>query len=64
LIEQEEGWTKVIAGQTKVKGCQFMVKAHAVQTSRIKTSNQENAIAKLHAHNPQLKGKVKFLKLK
>jgi hypothetical protein len=63
LIEHEEGWTKVIAGKTKVKGRRFRVMVHAVRTNRIETTNQEKALAGLQAQNPQLKDKVKFLKL-
>jgi hypothetical protein len=63
LIEQEEGWTKVIAEKTKGKGQSITVMVHAVRTNRIKTPNQEQAIAKRQAQNPQLKNKVKFLKL-
>jgi hypothetical protein len=63
LIEHHEGWTKVIAGKTKVKGRRFRVMVHAVRTNRIETANQEKALAELQAQNPQLKDKVKFLKL-
>jgi glutathione S-transferase len=63
LIDQEEGWTKVIAGKTKVKGQRFTVMAHSVRTNRIETENQEKAIAELQAQNPQLKNKVKFIKV-
>ncbi len=33
LLEQDEGWTKVIAGQTKERGRQFTVMAHNVRTN-------------------------------
>ncbi len=36
---------------------------HAVRTNRIETANQEKTLAELQAQNPQLKDKVKFLKL-
>jgi hypothetical protein len=36
---------------------------HSVRTNRVKTADQEKAIAELQAQNPQLKNKVKFLKL-
>jgi hypothetical protein len=58
LIEQEEGWIKVIAGRTKVKGRLFMVMVHSVRTNRVKRANQEKAIAELQPQNPQLKNKV------
>ncbi len=63
LIEQEEGWTKVIAEKIKVKGQQCTIMVHAVGTNRIETANQEKALAELQAQNPQLKDKIKFLKL-
>jgi hypothetical protein len=63
LIEHEEGWTKVIAGKTKVKGRRFRVIVHAVRTNRIETANQEKALAELQAQNLQLKDRVKYLKL-
>jgi hypothetical protein len=63
LIEQEEGWTKVVANKTKVKRRRFTVMVHAVRTNRIETANQEKALAELQAQNPQLKDKVIFLKL-
>ncbi len=63
LMEYEKGWTKVTAGKTKVKGQRFRVMVHAVRTNRIKTANQEMALAELQAQNPQLKDKVKFMKL-
>jgi hypothetical protein len=37
--------------------------AHAVRTNRIDTANLEKAAAELQAQKPQLKDKVKFLKL-
>jgi hypothetical protein len=37
--------------------------AHSVRTSRVKTANQDKAIGELQAQNPQLRNKVKFLKL-
>jgi hypothetical protein len=39
LLGKKEGWTQVIAGQTKVRGQQFTVMAHSVQTNRIDTKN-------------------------
>ncbi len=63
LIEQEEGWTKVIAGKTNVKGQELKVIVHAVRINRIETADQEKASAELQAQNPQLKDKVKFLRL-
>jgi hypothetical protein len=63
LSEPEEGWTKVIAGKTKVKARQFTVIAHGVRTNRIETTNQERALADLHSQNPLLKGKVRFLRV-
>jgi hypothetical protein len=39
LMEEEDGWKKVITGSTKVRGGQFTVMAHAVQTNRTSTSN-------------------------
>ncbi len=63
LIEQGEGWTKVIAGKTKVKARQFTVIAHGVRTNRIETTYQERALADLHSQNQLLKGKVKFLRV-
>jgi hypothetical protein len=63
IIEHEEGWTKVIAGKTKVKGRWFRVMVHAVRTNKIETASQEKALAELQDQNPQLKDKVKFLKL-
>jgi hypothetical protein len=53
----------VIAGKTRVKGQWFRVMVHTVQTDRTETANQEKALAELQAQNPQLKDKVKFLKL-
>ncbi len=35
LIKQEEEWTKVIAGKTKVKGLRFTVMVHTVRTNRV-----------------------------
>jgi hypothetical protein len=49
LIEEEEGWTKVIAGKAKVRGRQFTVMAHSVRTNRIEVANQEIALAELQA---------------
>jgi hypothetical protein len=43
LIEHEERWNKVIAGETKVKGRRLRVMVHAVRTTRIETANQEKA---------------------
>jgi hypothetical protein len=63
LIEYKQGRTKVIAGKTKVKGLWFRVMVHAVRANRIETANQEKALAEQQALNPQLKDKVKFLKL-
>ncbi len=63
LCEQEEGWTKVIAKKSKVKGRRFTVMIHAMKTNRIETINKEKALAELQAQNPQLMDKVKFLKL-
>ncbi len=63
LMEEEEGWTKVIAGKTKVKGRRFTVMAHSVRADRIEVANQEKALTELQAQNPELKGKVKFLKV-
>ncbi len=37
--------------------------AHSVRTNRINTKNQQEALAELQAQNPQLKGKVKFLRV-
>ncbi len=58
-----EGWTKVIAGRSKVKGRKLKVIVHSVRTNKVETANQEKAIAELQAQNSQLKDKVKFLKL-
>ncbi len=63
LIEYDDGWTKVIAGKTKVKKRRFRVMVHTVRTNRIETANQEKALAELQAQHPQLKDKVKILKL-
>jgi hypothetical protein len=63
LIEQEEGWTKVIAGITKVKARRFTLIAHGDRTNIIETTNQERALADLHSPNLLLKGKVKFLRV-
>ncbi len=63
LLEQEEGLTQVIAGRTKVQGRRFTVMVHSVRTNRINTKNQDKALAKLQAQNPQLKGKAKFLRV-
>ncbi len=41
----------------------FMVMVQSVRRKRVKTANQEKAIAELHAQNPQLKNKFKILKL-
>jgi hypothetical protein len=49
LIEQEEGWTKVIARKTKVKALRFTVIAFRVRTNRIETTNQKRAVADLHS---------------
>jgi hypothetical protein len=62
-MEEEEGWTKVIATRTKVKGRHFTVIAYSVRTNRIEVTNQEKALAELQAQNPLLKGKVKFLRV-
>jgi hypothetical protein len=40
-----------------------MVMAHSVRTNRINTKNQQKAIAELQAQDPQLKGKIKFLRV-
>jgi cell division protein FtsB len=37
--------------------------AHTVRTNRINTKHQQKALATLQARNPQLKGKVKLLRL-
>jgi hypothetical protein len=37
--------------------------AHGVRTNRIDVKNQQKALAELQAQNPQLKSKVKFLKV-
>ncbi len=37
--------------------------AHGVRTNRIDIKNQQQALAELQASNPQLKSKVKFLKV-
>jgi hypothetical protein len=37
--------------------------AHSVRTNRINTKNQQEALAELQAQKPQLKGKVKFLRV-
>ncbi len=37
--------------------------AHGIRTNRIKSSNQERALADLHSQNPLLKDKVKFLRV-
>ncbi len=58
LIEQEEGWTKVIAEKTKVVGHRFTVMVHVVTTNWIETANKEKAQAELQAQYPQLKDKV------
>jgi hypothetical protein len=63
LMEEEEGWTKVIAGRTKVKGRRFTVMADVVRTNRIEVANEEKVLAELQAQNPLLKGKVKFLRV-
>ncbi len=63
LLEQEEGWTQVIGGQTKVRGRRFTVIAHRVRTNRIDMKNQQKALEELQAQNPQLKTRVKFLKV-
>ncbi len=60
---EEEGWTKVIAGRTKVKGRRFTVMAHAVRTNRIEVANQEKALAELQAQNSPLKGKGKYMRV-
>jgi hypothetical protein len=63
LMEEEEGWTKVIARKTKVKGRRFTVMAQSVRADRVEVANQEKALTELQAQNPELKGKVKFLKV-
>jgi hypothetical protein len=63
LAEKEEGWTKVIAEKTRVKGRRFTVMVHAVRNNVIKTGNKAKALAELQAQNLQLKGKVRLLKL-
>ncbi len=45
-----------------MKGIRFTVMAHAVRTNRIEVTSQEKALAEQQAQNPQLKGKVKFLR--
>jgi hypothetical protein len=62
-LEQEKGWTQVIAWQTKVQGRRFTVIAHGVGTNRIDTKNQQQALAELQAQNLALKDKVKFLRV-
>jgi hypothetical protein len=62
-MEEEEGWIEVIAGRTQVKIRRFTVMAHSVRTNRIEVANQGNALAELQAQNPELKGKVKFLRV-
>jgi hypothetical protein len=49
LLEQEEGWTQVIGGWTKVKGRQFTVMVHGVKINRIDIKNQQKALAELQA---------------
>jgi hypothetical protein len=63
LVEQEEKWTKVAAEWTKVQGRQFTVIARSLRTNRVDTENKQRAPAELQAQNPQLKGKVKFLRV-
>jgi hypothetical protein len=36
---------------------------HSIRRNRVETANQEKAIAELQTQNPQLKNKLKFLKL-
>jgi hypothetical protein len=62
-LEQEERWTEMIARQTNVRGRQFTAMAHSVRKNRIDTKNQQKAPAELQAQNPQLNGRVKFLRV-
>ncbi len=63
VIEQDERWMKVIEEKTQTKGQQFTIKVHAMRTSEIETANQEKALAELQAQDPELRDKVKLLKL-
>jgi hypothetical protein len=63
LLEKESEWTKVIAGQARVKGRRFMVMAHCVQVSRVDPKEQAKSISNLEAQNPLLQPKVKILRV-
>jgi hypothetical protein len=63
LTGQEDKWSKVKAERTKVTGRCFRVMLHTDRTNRIETVNQEEVLAELQAQNPQLKNKVKSLKV-
>jgi hypothetical protein len=47
FIEYDEGWIKVIVGNTNKKGQQLKLMIHAVRTNTIETANQERALVKL-----------------
>jgi hypothetical protein len=49
LIGTDEGWTKVSAGRTKVKGILFTARAYAIRTNKIKVTYQEKALPELQA---------------
>jgi hypothetical protein len=62
-LEQETGWTTVIAKNAKVKGKTFTVMAHAVRTSRVNPAEQAKSSLDLEAQNPSWEGKVKILRV-
>ncbi len=47
LLEDEEVWTQVVGGQTKMRGRQFKVMAHRIRTNRINIKNQQKVLAEL-----------------
>jgi hypothetical protein len=63
LLEEETGWTRVIAGRARVKVRRFMVMAHAVKVSKVDLKEQTKFISNLEAQNPSLKSRVKILRV-
>jgi hypothetical protein len=60
-LEEETGWTTVIAKCARVKGKMFTVMAHAVRTSRVDPAEQDKSLSDLEAQNPNWEGEVIIL---
>jgi hypothetical protein len=62
-LEEETGWTTVIAKHARVKVKTFAVMAHAARTSRVDPAEQAKSLSDLEAQNPSWEGKVKILRI-